>query len=153
MKRIYTFFVVFFICVKIPIFAQNGEQSVLLGKMEYSTKDHVNGFFILTTTNTAGEVRYENHTLSLSMGPLLNKWNDDKIRLSLMPTVAYFDKESQLFGGLKLLYKTADLGGVEALINGSFLRSLNKDATARYAFDGEISRIFSEKFNGASHNF
>ena len=131
----------------IGMYAFSQEQSVLLGRLEYSIKDHINGFVVLTTTNTAGEVRYENHIVSLSMGPLLNKWNDDKIRLSIMPVVAFNDKHEQLFGGIKLLYKTADLGGIEALINGSYLRSLNKDATARYAFDGEITKIFSEKFN------
>ncbi len=134
-----------FLFAKIPAFAQ--EQSVLLGRVEYSTKNKINGFLTLTTISVAGELAYENHTVSLSAGPLLNKWNDDKIRLSLMPTVAYDESNGQASAGLKLLYKTANLGGTEALMHGSYLRSLNKDATARYAFDGEITRIFSEKFS------
>lgn len=144
MKRILVLFLVF-LFVKTTTFAQ--EQSVLLGRLDFSHQDHFSGFITVTTISFAGDLRYENHTLSLSAGPLLNKWNDDKIRLSFMPTVAYDESHGQTFAGLKLLYKTADLGGIEALINGSYLRSLNKDATARYAFDGEITRIFSEKFN------
>lgn len=134
-----------FLFVKIPSFAQ--DQSIILGRVEYSPKDKINGFVTLTTISFASELSYENHTLSLSAGPLLNKWNDDKIRLSLMPTVAYDESHRQTFAGLKLLYKTANLGGIESLMHGSYIRSLNKDATARYAFDGEITRIFSDKFN------
>ncbi len=142
MKKIFILFSVFFIAKNIN--AQDGEQSLLLGRAEYGLKDKLNIFLTGTTMSWAGDIRFssERHLSELYLGKVISKWNDDKIRLALTPGIAFADNKGQLLYGCKILHKTAEIGGVETLLNGGFLRSLNKDPRVIFFFDGELIRSF-----------
>lgn len=137
-------FLVFFAVEKILAQEQEGEQSLILARAEYGSYDKLNISVTGTTISWAGDLRYSSHRhlSELYLGPIVSKWTDDKVRLAVTPGIAFSDNKNQFLYGLKVLYKTAEIGGVETFVHGGFLRSINKDPRAIFFFDGEILRSF-----------